>query len=93
MQYGTDDHPRPMYDNIHVKDVSEHPIYYCQGRIEVWDFIKDKGLNYDRGCAIKYICRAGLKNKDTEIEDLKKAINYLKHEIEHLELSKKTSIS
>ena len=45
MQYGTDDHPRPMYDNIHVKDVSEHPIYYCQGRIEDWDFIKDKGLN------------------------------------------------
>lgn len=71
-----------IYDNIN------HPTYYANGNIEVWDFIKDKNLNYDRGCAIKYICRAGLKDKNKEVEDLKKAINYLNHEIKHLEKEK-----
>lgn len=75
-------HTEIIYDNIN------HPTYYANGNIEVWDFIKDKNLNYDRGCAIKYICRAGLKDKNKEIEDLKKAINYLNHEIKHLEKEK-----
>lgn len=58
----------------------KHPQYYTQGKIEVWDFISDQGLNYDRGAAIKYICRAGKKYPEKEIEDLEKAINYLEHE-------------
>ena len=74
--------------NIINDDNINHPTYYTKGEIEVWDFIKDKNLNYDRGCAIKYICRAGLKDENKTIEDLKKAINYLNHEIEHLEKEK-----
>ena len=61
-----------------------HPEYYTKGRIETWDFIKDKGLNFDRGNAVKYIVRAGDKDPKKEIEDLKKAINYINHEIKHI---------
>lgn len=63
----------------------DHPVYYTSGKIETWDFIADKKLNYDRGAAVKYIVRAGKKKKDEEIKDLNKAINYLKHEIKTLE--------
>lgn len=65
-------------------DVVNHPSHYTDGKIEVIDFIEDKNLNYHRGNAIKYISRAGKKHKDTEVEDLKKAIWYLNREIERL---------
>ena len=60
-----------------------NPAHYTCGNIEVWDFIRDQGLNYFRGNAIKYICRAGFKSPQTEIEDLKKAIHYLENELQH----------
>ena len=60
-----------------------NPAHYTRGNIEVWDFIRDQGLNYFRGNAIKYICRAGFKSPHTEIEDLKKAIHYLENELLH----------
>ena len=60
-----------------------NPAHYTRGNIEVWDFIRDQGLNYFRGNAIKYICRAGFKSPQTEIEDLKKAIHYLENELQH----------
>jgi hypothetical protein len=49
--------------------------------MEPWDFIRDQGLNYHLGNAIKYICRAG--HKDSKVEDLKKAIHYLENELQH----------
>ena len=61
----------------------DNPSHYTRGSIEVWDFIRDQGLNYFRGNAIKYICRAGFKSPHTEIEDLKKAIHYLENELQH----------
>lgn len=63
-------------------DMVNHPSHYTTGKIEVWDFIADQNLNYDRGCAIKYICRAG--KKDDEIQDLEKAVAYLNHQIKIL---------
>ena len=66
--------------------MAESPIHYTRGSIEVWDFIRDQGLNYFRGNAIKYICRAGFKSPQTEIEDLKKAIHYLENELHHTTL-------
>ena len=56
------------------------PKYYRLGSIQVWDFIRDKELNFHLGNAIKYICRADHKYDD--IEDLSKAIHYLSNEIE-----------
>jgi hypothetical protein len=56
------------------------PQYYRLGSIQVWDFIRDKELNFHLGNAIKYICRADHKYDD--IEDLSKAIHYLSNEVE-----------
>lgn len=70
-------------------DVVSHPQHYNQGKIEVIEFIEDKKLNYHRGNAIKYISRAGIKNKNKEIEDLRKAIWYLEREIATIEANNK----
>ena len=61
--------------------MAESPTYYKRGSIDVWDFIRDQGLNFHLGNAIKYICRAGYK--DSKIDDLAKAIHYLSNELEH----------
>jgi hypothetical protein len=42
-------------------------------------------MNFNVGNAIKYLWRAGLKNEDRHIEDLKKAIFYIDDEIKRLE--------
>jgi hypothetical protein len=65
-------------------DVINHPSHYTDGKIEVWDYIKDKGLNYFLGNAVKYISRAGKKEPDKYVQDLEKAIAYLKKEIENV---------
>ena len=65
-----------------VKNQSYGPQYYKRGSIEVWDFIRDQGLNYHLGNAIKYICRVGYK--EDSIQDLTKAIHYLTNELEHV---------
>ena len=57
------------------------PAYYTRGTTSVWDFIRDQGLNFYLGNALKYICRAGYK--DSKIQDLEKAIHYLQNELEH----------
>jgi len=60
---------------------STGPSYYKRGNIQVWEFIRDQGLNFHLGNAIKYICRAGYKG--SIIEDLQKAIHYLNNELEN----------
>ena len=60
---------------------STGPNYYRRGSIQVWDFIRDQGLNFHLGNAIKYICRAG--HKESRIADLSKAIHYLQNELEN----------
>ena len=57
------------------------PSYYKRGTCDVWDFIREQGLNFHLGNAIKYICRAGYK--DSKIQDLEKAIHYLQNELHH----------
>ena len=63
--------------------MAKGPTYYQRGIINVWDFIRDQGLNFHLGNAIKYICRAGYK--DSKIQDLEKAIHYLENELHHEE--------
>ena len=58
------------------------PSYYQRGSIQVWDFIRDQGLSFHLGNAIKYICRSGHKN--SAVEDLEKAIVYLQNELTHV---------
>jgi len=63
--------------------MAKGPAYYQRGSSDVWDFIRDQGLNFHLGNAIKYICRAGYK--DSRIEDLEKAIHYLENELHYEE--------
>lgn len=60
---------------------AQGPSYYKRGGIDVWDFIREQGLNFHLGNAIKYICRAGYK--ESKISDLRKAIHYLQNELEN----------
>lgn len=78
-----------MRGNKMTNDVVNHPSHYTDGKIEVIDFIEDKGLNFHRGNAVKYIARAGKKDKSKEVEDLRKAVWYLNREIERLEKNDK----
>ncbi len=64
-----------------LPDPVNHPSHYCDGGIETADFIEAKGLNWQRGNAIKYISRAGKKDPDTEAEDIRKAIWYLERDV------------
>ena len=77
----------PLYVRTYrsSNDPVNHPGHYTDGKIEVSDFIADKNLNFFRGNVIKYICRAGKKDPDKEIEDLKKAQWYINREIERVE--------
>lgn len=68
---------------VNIDNVN-HPSHYTDGKIEVIEFIEDKNLNYHKGNAIKYICRAGKKDPQKEIEDLQKAIWYINREIRNL---------
>ena len=64
-------------------DVIKSPAHYVEGRkYEPKDVIRDWGLNFNLGCAVKYISRAG--RKGSTIEDLEKAREYLGFEIEAL---------
>ena len=62
--------------------MAKGPSYYQRGSCDVWDFIREQGLNFHLGNAIKYIARAGHKTQ-SKIEDLEKAIHYLENELHH----------
>lgn len=64
-----------------VKNINR-PAYYTRGKIETWDFIIDKGMNFLEGNIIKYVTRWRGKNG---VEDLKKARVYLDKLIEEAE--------
>lgn len=76
----------PTEENQPADNVN-HPAHYTSGQIEVIDFIEDKELGFHLGNAVKYISRAGRKNPDKTIEDLRKAAWYLNRQIERLEMS------
>lgn len=67
-----------------MNDAVNHPSHYTDGKIEVIDFIEQKNLNFHRGNAVKYIARAGKKDSEKEVEDLRKAVWYLNREITRL---------
>jgi len=70
-----------------------HPLHYSFGDsnqyevvkvCEAWELDKDAYLFN----VIKYVARAGKKNPEKEIEDLKKAMFYLDRKIKNLENKK-----
>ena len=56
-------------------------LHYKTDSVDVIDICKLYNLNFNRGNIVKYICRAG--KKDNEIQDLEKALDYLKRELKH----------
>ena len=69
------------------------PEHYQRGIIEVWDFIDDQKLDYFLGNVVKYVCRAGHKSKEQEIDDLRKAKAYISKKIEIVLKTKNVSSS
>ena len=69
------------------KEQVNHPKHYGGSEnvyeaikvIDAWD------LGFSLGNTVKYISRAGKKNKEKELEDIKKAMWYLQHHIDNLE--------
>ena len=74
-----------QYHQIPEKDDPvNHPAHYkAYSGFEVIDLTEQ--MNFNRGNAVKYIARAGLKSKETEVQDLQKAAWYIKREIERLQ--------
>lgn len=60
------------------------PSHYKRGSIEVWDFIVDQQLDFLAGNVVKYLCRAGRKDKESTLDDLLKAQVYLNKKIDTL---------
>ena len=58
-------------------DPVHRPAHYANSSIEVANFIADRKMDYFLGNVVKYISRAGIKNPETELEDLEKAQAYL----------------
>ena len=63
------------------------PAYYLAQDFEVWDVAEAWGLDKDAYLfnVLKYISRAGKKNAESELADLKKARSYIQRRIEKLE--------
>lgn len=76
--------PREEEGDATMSDPVKHPAHYRRGVYEAIKVISAWKLDYARGNVVKYICRAGLKSKETELEDLLKAREYLDFAIAQL---------
>ena len=65
-----------------MREEVNHPKYYNQGNIEVWDYVYDHNLDFFEGNIVKYITRWKDKNGK---KDLLKAKQYLDKLIELVE--------
>ena len=59
------------------------PSHY-QGKIQPIDLINAQNLNFNLGNVVKYVCRAGKKQGESNLKDLNKAKDYINYEIERL---------
>tara|TARA_B100001989_G_C24518531_1_gene454521 strand:- start:639 stop:878 length:240 start_codon:yes stop_codon:yes gene_type:complete len=72
-----------------INSAVEHPDHYMKNTgYEVIEVINAWKLNYNLGNAVKYIARAGKKNPDKLVEDLEKAIFYIRWHIDILNKTK-----
>lgn len=73
----------------------DHPQHYGgkDNFYEVIKVIEAWGLGFSLGNVIKYISRAGKKNRRKELEDLEKAQWYLQREIDNLKSKRDGTVS
>ncbi len=69
---------------MNTNDTIIKPSYYNKVSMSVSDIVDEYELNFNKGNIIKYVLRSGKKSKDTEIQDLEKAIRYCEIEIERI---------
>ena len=72
-----------------MADMVNHPSHYTWSSIEPIDAIEAWQLPYHLGNVVKYVSRAGHKDKSKTLEDLKKANWYLSRYISNLEQEEK----
>lgn len=64
-------------------NVVSHPSHYCDGGIETIDYIIALRAPFHLGNVIKYISRAGKKDKSKTLQDIEKSKWYLDNYISH----------
>ncbi len=64
-----------------TSDPVNSPSHYADSKIEVIEAIEEWGLTYHSGNVVKYIARAGEKDPEQHLQDLRKAMWYLRREI------------
>ena len=60
------------------------PSHYKAGEFDVIAFCQYHDLSFDIGNVIKYVTRTGKKANNSELQDLTKAMEYLKRRIEYI---------
>ena len=67
-------------------EMVNNPLHYggVDNPYEAIKVIESWGLDFHLGNTVKYISRAGLKNREKELEDLEKAAWYLQRKIDNL---------
>ena len=74
-----------MNEKNTIEAIVSHPSHYTS-RVPGIECIQvAQHFNFNRGNAIKYLWRAGEKDKTKEIEDLQKARQYIDFEIKRIE--------
>ena len=68
-------------------EMVNNPLHYggVDNPYEAIKVIEAWGLDFHLGNTVKYISRAGIKNPEKELEDLKKAAWYLQRRIDNLQ--------
>lgn len=75
--------PKDSVVPVMIGDAVNHPKHYNRGRIECIEFLEDQFMGRPHEwSAVKYLTRSDLKGR--EIEDLEKAIWYIRRKIELL---------
>lgn len=82
--YPTSTTPNKARESVDLDPIK--PSYYNDTKITPFNVIDDWDLNFYLGNAIKYIKRAGKKDGNSRLQDLKKVREYIDHEIKAEEI-------
>lgn len=83
-----------MFESLSLKkkeaaqDPVNHPSHYTSDPSGIECIQITRHRNFNIGNAIKYLWRAGLKDGNSDIQDLQKAVWYIQDEIERLQTQK-----
>lgn len=70
------------FEGVNLAANIVRPNYYKAGKFDVIGFCFEHDLDFATGNIIKYVTRAGKKDENKTLEDLEKAMEYLRRKIE-----------